>query len=57
MSLVEKIKESLEEVIIFLKGEDEENKDKQLYTDEEMRELYGIKKDIQKFPKKSDDDY
>jgi len=41
-------------VIIFLKGEDEEKYDPQppLYTKEEKQQLYGIKKDIEKYSKR-----
>lgn len=43
----------LNDVIVFLKGEKRENpfKNQPLYTKEELKQLYGIKKDIEKFPK------
>jgi hypothetical protein len=40
--------------IIFLKGEDEKHDSQPpLYTKEEKDELYGIKKDIERYPKHS----
>lgn len=56
MSLQDKIKSTFDEVIIFLKGEESPPKSQQpLYTKEELRELYGIKKDIEKYPRKSEE--
>lgn len=44
-------------VIIFLKGEEEQKFDPQppLYTKEEKKELYSIKKDIEQYPEHSSD--
>lgn len=41
----------IEGVIIFLEGERKYEERRPLYTREELDELYGIKKDIQRFPK------
>jgi hypothetical protein len=43
--------------IVWLQGELEEKPDQQppLYTKEEKKELYSIKKDIEKYPKHSSD--
>lgn len=56
MSLQEKLKSTFDEVIVFLKGEKSEEKSQiPLYTKEEKKELYNIKKDIDKFPRKSEE--
>ena len=56
MSLQDKIKSAFDEVIVFLKGEESSEKPQQpLYTKEELKELYSIRKDIEKYPRKSED--
>ena len=56
MNLQEKLKSTFDNVIIFLKGEESEKKSQiPLYTKEEKRELYNIKKDIERFPKNSEE--
>ena len=53
MADIRKMIENLKEgMIVFLLGENEKKSDI-LYTDEELYELYNIKKDIEKFPKHS----
>ena len=42
-------------VIIWLEGEEKPLQDPPLYTREEKMELYGIKKDIERYPKHADD--
>ena len=56
MSLKDKIKSAFDEAIIFLKGEESSEKPQQpLYTKEEKKQLYGIKKDIEKYLKRSEE--
>lgn len=47
----------LNEVIVFLKNEKPKvlPRNQPLYTDKELKQLYNIKKDIDKFPKHSDE--
>lgn len=52
---LDNLKEGLTKTIIFLKGEEKFQSQPPLYTPEELKELYGIKKDIERFPKKSSD--
>jgi hypothetical protein len=41
-------------VIVFLKGEcEDQESSRPLYTKEEKRALYGIKKDIERYPRRS----
>jgi len=50
MTLKEKLKSQWDEAIIFLKDEkDEEKPQRKLYTKKEKKELYGIKKGIERF--------
>jgi hypothetical protein len=43
-------------VIIFLKGEEEEfDSQPPLYTKEEKKELFSIKKDLEKYPERCSD--
>ena len=55
MSLKDKIVDMINEVIVFLKGEEDNPNEplRPLYTNEELKEMYSIKKDIEKFPKHS----
>lgn len=55
LSLRDKVKSSIGGAIIFLKGEKEKTGGRRpIYTEEELKELYRDK-DIEKFPKKSEE--
>jgi len=56
MSLADKVKDGINSAIIFLKGEKKlESSHKPLYTKEELKELYSIKKDREKYPERSEE--
>lgn len=56
MTLADKLKSTFDNCIVFLKGEEPKSKSQiPLYTKEEIKKLYGIKKDIEKFPKKAEE--
>uniref|UniRef100_A0A6M3Y318 Uncharacterized protein n=1 Tax=viral metagenome TaxID=1070528 RepID=A0A6M3Y318_9ZZZZ len=58
MSLRDKVKDMINSSVIFLKGEKRDQKSfiRPLYTKEELKELYNIKKSLEKF-KEKDEDY
>lgn len=56
MDVREKIDSLKNRVIIWLKGEESEKTFRRpLYTKEELHEFYNIKKELDKFPRKSEE--